>query len=173
MSQTRCGARFRNNKSNPRERLDMNILLWVLQILTALMYGASGVMKVFLFEKISADVPSFGAMSRGAWKAFGVLELICAVGLILPDALHWLPVLTVVAAALLTLESLVFVRVHSKYDETAPIVLKRRAGSGDGVHHVRPAGPASGRLSGRPRSGEVRGRCGQGTLPPQVSLFWA
>ena len=34
----------------------MNILLWVLQILAALLYGASGVMKVFMFDKISADV---------------------------------------------------------------------------------------------------------------------
>ena len=45
----------------------MNILLWVLQGLAALLYGASGVMKVFLFEKVSEGVPSFGAMPRGAW----------------------------------------------------------------------------------------------------------
>jgi hypothetical protein len=31
----------------------MNILLWVLQVLAALMYGASGVMKVFMFDKVS------------------------------------------------------------------------------------------------------------------------
>jgi hypothetical protein len=31
----------------------MNILLWVLQILTALLYGGSGVMKVFMFDKVS------------------------------------------------------------------------------------------------------------------------
>jgi hypothetical protein len=47
----------------------MNILLWVLQVLAALLYGASGVMKVFLFDKISADVPSFGALPREAWRA--------------------------------------------------------------------------------------------------------
>ena len=28
----------------------MNILLWVLQVLAALLYGASGVMKVFMFD---------------------------------------------------------------------------------------------------------------------------
>ena len=42
----------------------MNILLWVLQGLAALMYGASGVMKIFMFDKISGDVPSFGALPR-------------------------------------------------------------------------------------------------------------
>ena len=31
----------------------MNNLLWVLQILAALLYAASGVMKVFLFDKVS------------------------------------------------------------------------------------------------------------------------
>jgi len=38
----------------------MNVLLWVLQILGALVYGASGVMKVFMFDEVSADVQSFG-----------------------------------------------------------------------------------------------------------------
>jgi len=101
----------------------MNILLWVLQVLAALMYGASGVMKVFMFDKVSQDVPSFGALPREAWKGLGILELACTVGLIVPDALHWQPMLTVVAAALLTVESLVFVWVHAKYREVSPIVL--------------------------------------------------
>ena len=35
----------------------MNILLWVLQVLAALVYGASGIMKVFMFYKISEGVP--------------------------------------------------------------------------------------------------------------------
>jgi uncharacterized membrane protein YphA (DoxX/SURF4 family) len=101
----------------------MNILLWVLQILAALLYAASGVMKVFLFDKVSKDVPSFGAMPRNAWTALGILELICTVLLIAPDALHWQPMLTVVAAVVLTIESIVFVWVHSKYKEMSPIVM--------------------------------------------------
>ena len=101
----------------------MNILLWVLQILAALLYGASGVMKVFMFEKISGDVPSFGALPREAWTALGILELVCMVGLIVPSAFHWKPALTVAAAALLALESLVFIGVHAKYHELAPIIM--------------------------------------------------
>ena len=101
----------------------MNILLWVLQVLAALLYGSSGVMKVFMFEKVSKDVPSFGALPRGAWTALGLLELVCTVGLIIPAVLHWLPVLTVVAAALLAIESLVFVGVHVKYRETGTIIM--------------------------------------------------
>ena len=101
----------------------MNILLWVLQVLAALLYGASGVMKVFMFDKISQEVPSFGAMPREAWMALGILELVCAVGLIVPSALHWRPTLTVVAATALAIESLIFIAVHVKYDETGSIIM--------------------------------------------------
>ena len=101
----------------------MNILLWVLQIVAALVYGASGVMKVFMFDKVSGDVPSFGALPREAWMALGILELVCTVGLILPGAFRWRPTLTVVAASVLAIESLVFIGVHVKYREIAPIVM--------------------------------------------------
>jgi uncharacterized membrane protein YphA (DoxX/SURF4 family) len=101
----------------------MNILLWVLQVVAALLYGASGVMKVFMFDKISEDVPSFGALPRKAWMALGILELVCTVGLIVPAAFHWQPALTVVAATVLAIESLVFVWVHAKYGEITPIIL--------------------------------------------------
>jgi uncharacterized membrane protein YphA (DoxX/SURF4 family) len=104
-------------------RHTMNILLWVLQGLTALLYGASGVMKVFMFDKIREDVRSFDALPREAWMALGILELVCAVGLIVPAALHWKPALTVAAAAVLAVESLVFIGVHVKYREITPIIM--------------------------------------------------
>ena len=91
----------------------MNILLWFLQILAALVYGLSGVMKVFMFDKVSGEVPSFGALPREAWMGLGILELICVVGLIVPAALRWQPRLTVLAAALLAVESLEYGEVGS------------------------------------------------------------
>jgi hypothetical protein len=100
----------------------MNVLLWVLQLLAAFLYGASGVMKVFMFDKVSSDVPSFGALPRKAWMALGLIELVCLVGLIVPAALHWLPVLTVVAATVLAIESLVFIWAHVKYREIATVI---------------------------------------------------
>ena len=101
----------------------MNTFLWVLQGLAALLYGASGVMKAFLFEKVSHDVPSFGALPRGAWTALGIIELACVVALIVPSALRWHPTLTVVAAGVLAAESLVFIGVHVKYRERVSIVM--------------------------------------------------
>jgi len=106
----------------------MNILLWVLQVLAALLYGSSGVMKVFMFEKVSQGVPSFGALPRKAWTALGILELVCTVGLIFPAAFHWQPPLTVLAATILAVESLAFVWVHVKYREIAPTIMSAGLG---------------------------------------------
>jgi len=100
----------------------MNILLWVLQGLGALLFGASGTMKVFLFDSVSKDVPSFGALPRNAWMALGIVELVCTAGLIVPSALRWKPGLTVAAAAILSAETLVFIWVHVQYREVPPIV---------------------------------------------------
>ena len=80
-------------------------------------------MKVFMFDKVSEGVPSFGALPRKAWMTLGILELVCTVGLVVPAALHWKPVFAVVAAAVLAIESLVFIGVHVKYREVAPIVM--------------------------------------------------
>lgn len=101
----------------------MNILLWVLQGLAALLFCASGVMKVFMFDKISHDVPSFGALPQQVWTALGIMELVCTIGLIIPTAFRWYPQLTVLAAALLAAESLVFIWVHVQYHETGSIIM--------------------------------------------------
>lgn len=100
----------------------MNILLWVLQVLAALLYGASGVMKVFMLDKVSQGVPSFGALPREAWMTLGIVELVCTIGLIVPAAFHWQPRLTILAAAVLAVETLVFVGVHIKYREVTPMI---------------------------------------------------
>ena len=101
----------------------MNILLWVLKVLAALLYGASGLMKIFMFDKISGQVPSFGALPREAWMALGILELVCVLGLIVPAVSRWLPTLTVAAAAVLAIESVVFIGVHVKYNEVPSIIM--------------------------------------------------
>lgn len=101
----------------------MTILLWVLQILAAFVYGASGIMKVFMFDKVSQDVPSFGALPKRAWMTLGIIELMCTVGLIVPAVLNGPPTLTVIAATILAIESLIFVGVHIKYREIPSIIM--------------------------------------------------
>jgi hypothetical protein len=52
----------------------MNILLRVIQIGVALMFLASGFMMIFMFDKISREVVSFGASSGSSnWCALQVL----------------------------------------------------------------------------------------------------
>jgi hypothetical protein len=55
--------------------------------------------------------------------SLGILELVCTVGLIVPAAFHWQPALTVVAATVLAIESLVFIGIHAKYREITLIIL--------------------------------------------------
>jgi len=80
-------------------------------------------MKVFMFDKVSKDVPSFGALPRNAWTILGIVELVCTAGLIVPAALYWQPQLTIVAAVVLAVESLVFVGVHVKYREAGAVIM--------------------------------------------------
>lgn len=101
----------------------MNILLWVLQVLAALLYASSGVMKVFLFNNVSKDVPSFGALPRPVWTALGILELLGTIALILPGVIHSHTTLTIAAATMLCVESLLFIWVHMKYTEKTPIIM--------------------------------------------------
>jgi hypothetical protein len=129
----------------------MNILLWVLQVLAALLYGASGVMKVFMFDKISEDVPSFGALPREAWTALGIFELACTVGLTVPAAFHWHPALTVMAAAVLAIRE-PRVRLGARQvPRDRAHHLERRAGPPHGVRRVRPVGPEADLLKARRR----------------------
>ena len=55
--------------------------------------------------------------------SLGILELVCTVALIVPAAFHWQPALTVVAATVLAIESLVFIWVHVRYREIPPIIM--------------------------------------------------
>ncbi|MFO0924222.1 MAG: DoxX family protein [Pirellulales bacterium] len=98
---------------------------------------ASGIMKVFMFDSVSKDVPSFGALPKKIWISLGVLELVCVMGLVIPAALHWNPGLTGWAALVLALEALLFIAVHIKYREVFPILFLFGAGLIDGVHRPR------------------------------------
>jgi hypothetical protein len=92
----------------------MNVLLWVLQVPLALLSLAGGAYKVFMFDEL-AKVPAAGALSRGGWGALGVFEMLCAVLLVVPAAVKWMPVLTPLAAAVLALESLGLALLYARY----------------------------------------------------------
>jgi hypothetical protein len=93
----------------------VNIILWIVQILLALLALVGGWYKVFAFQVV-ATIPSTSALPRGGWTAIGVFEVVCAVLLIVPVAIKWLPATTpVVAAAVLALESLALAVMYARY----------------------------------------------------------
>ena len=80
----------------------MNVLLWILQAVLALLSFAGGAYKVFMFDQI-ATVPAMSALTRSGSAAVGMLEMLCAVLLVVPAIAKWMPALTPLAAAVLAL----------------------------------------------------------------------
>jgi len=76
----------------------MNIALWIIQSLLAVMYGMSGIMKTFQTSKAREQMPWAKNRSDGFVRFVGTSELLGALGLILPLLTGILPLLTPVAA---------------------------------------------------------------------------
>ena len=81
----------------------MNIALWIVQSLLAVMYGMSGIMKTFQTSKAREQMPWAKNRSDGFVRFVGTSELLGALGLNLPLLTGILPWLTPVAAIGLTL----------------------------------------------------------------------
>ena len=93
----------------------MNILFWVLQVIIAFFCIAGAMWRFKNFDKAAQGVPSIRALSRRTWNAINAFEIICSVGLIVPMALGWMPVLTPIAATLLAAEHFAMTGWHMKF----------------------------------------------------------
>ena len=87
----------------------MNILLWVLQILLALHTVMGAVWKFFNSEQ---TVSSLNAIPHGVWSALSVVEVLCALGLVLPAINKRLGITAPIAATVIAAEMLLFCAVH-------------------------------------------------------------
>lgn len=92
----------------------MNVALWIIQIVLALLSLAGGAYKVLSFDEL-AKVPATAALPRGAWGAVGVFEMVCAGLLIIPAATKWMPALTPLGAAALAVESVALAVLYARY----------------------------------------------------------
>ena len=81
----------------------MNIVLWVVQILLAVMYGMAGIMKTFQTAKAKEQLPWAKNRSDTFVRFVGTAELLGALGLFLPLLTGILPWLTPLAAVGLTM----------------------------------------------------------------------
>lgn len=104
----------------------MNIVLWILAGLLAAMFLAAGSMKLAQPKEKLAASPNMawaGDFSPGLIKMIGALEVLAAIGLILPAALDIVPVLVPLAAVGLVLLMIGAAITHARRKETLPIVM--------------------------------------------------
>ncbi len=102
----------------------MNIALWIIAGLLAVAFLASGVMKLVQpKEKLPAGWGWVEDFSAASIKAIGALEVLAAVGLILPAALDIAPVLVPLAAAGVVLLMIGAIITHVRRHETQAIVV--------------------------------------------------
>src|SRR4030088_1713259 len=81
-----------SHSHNHRNTL-MKSVLWIVQVLLALVFVASGSMKLFAFDQFAASAPVL-ADQHGLVTFIGIAELAGAIGLIFPRLPRNFPVLT-------------------------------------------------------------------------------
>jgi uncharacterized membrane protein YphA (DoxX/SURF4 family) len=104
----------------------MNIVLWILAGLLAAVFLAAGSMKLAQSKQKLAASPNMAwteEFSPGMLKTIGALEVLAAVGLILPAALRIVPLLAPLAAVGLVLLMVGAAMTHARRKESQPIVI--------------------------------------------------
>lgn len=93
----------------------MNVALWVVQVLLAVMFGMAGIMKTFQAARAKEQLPWAKNRSDSFVRFVGISELLGALGLILPLVTGILPWLTILAAI-----GLVLIQVLAIFTEHLP-----------------------------------------------------
>ncbi|MNI25808.1 hypothetical protein D3C73_794840 [compost metagenome] len=101
----------------------MNIALWIVQGLLALMFLSAGMMKAFQYEKAKATLPWVKDSSKGFVTFIGLSELLGGLGLIIPYAIGVIPSLTPIAALALAVVMLLAAVFHAKRKEYQGIAM--------------------------------------------------
>src|SRR2546423_12657779 len=100
----------------------MNIVLWIVQILLALVFAMAGIMKVTRpFEKLAENMKWAKDVGPRGVRLVGVLEILGAIGLILPAVTGILPWLTPIAATGLVLTMIGAMFTHGRRGEYSQI----------------------------------------------------
>jgi uncharacterized membrane protein YphA (DoxX/SURF4 family) len=103
----------------------MNVALWIIASVLAVAFLAAGAMKLTQpkAKLVTAGMGWAEDFSVGMLRTIGLLEVLAAVGLILPAALDIVPVLVPVAALGLVLIMTGAVITHARRHEPTPIVV--------------------------------------------------
>ncbi|MEU6720994.1 DoxX family protein [Nonomuraea sp. NPDC046802] len=96
----------------------MNVFLWVVQALLAASFGMSGLAKLTRpKDKLVGKYPWMETFSQAAVRLIGVMEVLGAVGLIVPVLTGIAPVLTPIAAAGLAVMMILAAILHLRRKE--------------------------------------------------------
>lgn len=102
----------------------MSIALWIVAGVLALAFLAAGLMKVSQpKEKLAASMGWVNDFSPGTVKFIGTMEILGAIGLILPAATGIAPVLTPLAATGLAITMILAAIVHGRRGEPQMIIV--------------------------------------------------
>lgn len=102
----------------------MNTALWIVQILLALAFGMAGFMKATQpKEKLAKQMGWVNDFAANTVKGIGALEILAAIGLILPMLTGILPILTPLAAVGLILTMIGAAVTHLRRKETPMIAI--------------------------------------------------
>jgi uncharacterized membrane protein YphA (DoxX/SURF4 family) len=100
----------------------MNIVLWIVQGLLALAFLLAGLMKTFRpISTLQKNMTWVGSVAAPFVRFIGIVELLGAIGLILPEATGILPWLTVAAAVGLVIIMLCAAVFHASRREYSRI----------------------------------------------------
>lgn len=100
----------------------MNVFVWVLQVLLALHTLMGAVWK--FKNSVEETMPTLKALPQGAWSALSVVEILCALALVLPALHKPLGFLVPIAALIIAAEMLLFTGLHfaSGSREIGPVI---------------------------------------------------
>ncbi|GAA2394764.1 DoxX family protein [Nonomuraea africana] len=102
----------------------MNVFLWVLQAVLAAAFGLLGVMKSTQpKDKLRPMLPWVADFTPAQVRLIGVVELLAALGLILPAVTGIAPILTPLAATGLAVTMLGAAAVHARRKEPSAIAV--------------------------------------------------
>ncbi len=108
-----------------KENEEMNIALWVVQILLAVVFAMAGLTKLTQSKEalIERGMEFVEDQSLSTVRVIGLLEVLGAIGLILPALTGILPWLTPLAAVGLALTMVGAIIVHIRRDENSKIII--------------------------------------------------
>jgi hypothetical protein len=101
--------------------MQMNTLLWVLQIALALLCIAGGYFQIFKIDQLQVNVASMRELPHGLWAFFGAFGVLAGLGLILPGATNILPAVTPIVAAAVAVEMALISAIYIYYRDFSPL----------------------------------------------------